>query len=158
METGTGTSRAEGQSGEDGGVGEGQLWVGAWPGPRACVLCTGQQRLTGIPVWPGRGRAQDEEDDGEDLGMESYDDDEDDEDQEAGVTAGRGTRASALSTSVGAAEGQARVGPPLACPPAGRAGDPDTQRTPSSPCDPPLPSRAGSLEKEPLLGGPAARR
>lgn len=51
----------------------------------------GKAGLTGIPAWPGTGRAQDEEEDEEDVGQDGYDD-EDDEEEEASVDAGGGDR------------------------------------------------------------------
>nr|KAF6404828.1 glycosylphosphatidylinositol anchored high density lipoprotein binding protein 1 [Rousettus aegyptiacus] len=68
---------------------------------------------------PGRGRTQDE-DNGEDLGMDSYEDGEDDEDgedQEAGVMAGRGPPQCYSCQSLHSGEGCSRV---QSCPP-GRA-------------------------------------
>eukprot|EP00069_Balaena_mysticetus_P012353 bmy_07614T0 len=47
-----------------------------------------QWRFTGVPARPGRGWAQEVEDDDVDSGPEGYDDEDDEEDEEASVTAG----------------------------------------------------------------------
>ncbi|XP_062936179.1 glycosylphosphatidylinositol-anchored high density lipoprotein-binding protein 1 [Cynocephalus volans] len=55
----------------------------------ALLLCG----LPGVPAWPGRGPAQEEEEDNGDLELDSegYDDDEEDEEEdEASMTPGRG--------------------------------------------------------------------
>ncbi|XP_047584615.1 glycosylphosphatidylinositol-anchored high density lipoprotein-binding protein 1 isoform X4 [Lutra lutra] len=59
----------------------------------ALLLCRQPEAgLTGIPVWPGMGQAQDEEEDDEDIGQDGYDDEEEDEEEEASMAAGGGDR------------------------------------------------------------------
>ncbi|XP_034519388.1 glycosylphosphatidylinositol-anchored high density lipoprotein-binding protein 1 isoform X4 [Ailuropoda melanoleuca] len=67
--------------------------MGHSTGPRACALCPRNWGVTGIPVWPGTGRAQHEEEDDVDFGLDGYDDDDEEEEEEASVTAGGRGRA-----------------------------------------------------------------
>lgn len=95
--------------------------MGHSTGPRACALCPRNWGVTGIPVWPGTGRAQHEEEDDVDFGLDGYDDDDEEEEEEASVTAGgrgrgdrspppedAGTHPSFATLCVGSVECQAR--------------------------------------------------